>query len=82
MLAVMGVWDAIAIRLWQPAVVGLGATCLEAALAAVAWSRVKRASGWFDSWWTVVVVALAVPFVLFNLAIILATAQGVFRDGG
>jgi hypothetical protein len=81
-LAVMGVWDSIVIRMWQPLVLALIAACVQAALAAVAWSRVKKASSWTSSWWAVVVVGLAVPLVVFNLAIILATAQGVFRGGG
>ena len=71
---VVGIWGAVATGYWQPLAIAAIAAGVESVFALIAIRRIKLAPDPLQSWWTVIVFALAVPLLLCNLAIILLTA--------
>jgi hypothetical protein len=77
-VVVVGIWGTVATGYWQPLAIAVVAVGVESVFALVASRRIRLAPDPFDSWWTVIVFALAVPLLLCNLAAIVLTAGRIF----
>jgi hypothetical protein len=78
-LVVVALWCAVVTPYRQPLGLAIVGVVAEGGFAGVARRRIRRAESATRSWWTVAVVALALPLAVVNLAVILATVGTILH---